>query len=232
MQGGGACELSLIVPACDLPDSLSSDYDPGADTWRAIQLGEGEAGFESVGVIVLNPPKAIECAVDKYLATTRLMAAGLPVPEPGVCASAESALEAFETLGGDVVVKPIVDDTASAADDAQRAGGQGQDLRDAQWQTAVRDNVAAERRRHLPPVERGAGRGGEADAQQPADGGQAMRHGRRPDREDQAVVAPTKAAPRGDRALQALRPRGARARADAALADDGDVCKLPTAGQG
>ena len=44
-------ELSLIVPACDLPDSLSSDYDPGADTWRAIQLGEGEAGFESVGVI-------------------------------------------------------------------------------------------------------------------------------------------------------------------------------------
>lgn len=63
--------------------------------------------LESRGVQVFNPPRAVECAVDKYLTTARLMAAGLPVPETVVCETAEAALEAFARLGGDVVVKPI-----------------------------------------------------------------------------------------------------------------------------
>ena len=65
------------------------------------------ARLEAAGVAVLNPPRSIECAVDKYLATARLQLAGLPVPETVVCEDAESALEAFAALGGDVVVKPI-----------------------------------------------------------------------------------------------------------------------------
>lgn len=65
------------------------------------------ARVEAAGVVVLNPPKAVECAVDKYLATARLAAAGLDVPETVVCENSESALEAFSQLGGDVVVKPI-----------------------------------------------------------------------------------------------------------------------------
>lgn len=63
--------------------------------------------LESAGVAVLNSPKAVECAVDKYLATARLEAAGLTVPATVVCEEAAAALEAFERLGGDVVVKPI-----------------------------------------------------------------------------------------------------------------------------
>lgn len=62
---------------------------------------------QAAGVPVLNPPRAVEVAVDKYLATARLQAAGLPVPETVTCETAEAALEAFEELGGDVVVKPI-----------------------------------------------------------------------------------------------------------------------------
>lgn len=65
------------------------------------------ARLEAQGVTVLNPPKAIECAVDKYLSACRLQAAGLPVPRTVVCEDAESALDAFDRLGGDVVVKPI-----------------------------------------------------------------------------------------------------------------------------
>jgi ribosomal protein S6--L-glutamate ligase len=65
------------------------------------------ARLEAAGVTVMNSPKAIECAVDKYLATSRLAAAGLPVPETVVCENADAALAAFETLGGDVVVKPL-----------------------------------------------------------------------------------------------------------------------------
>ncbi len=65
------------------------------------------ARLEARGVTVVNSPKAIECAVDKYLATSRLAAGGLPVPETVVCQDAEAALEAFGQLGGDVVVKPL-----------------------------------------------------------------------------------------------------------------------------
>jgi RimK family alpha-L-glutamate ligase len=62
---------------------------------------------EACGVRVLNPPRALEACVDKYLATVRLEAAGLPVPPTLVCQDADTALEAFERLGGDVVVKPL-----------------------------------------------------------------------------------------------------------------------------
>jgi ribosomal protein S6--L-glutamate ligase len=59
------------------------------------------------GVLVLNPPAALEACVDKYLATARLAAAGLPVPPTAVCQHADAAMEAFHALGGDVVVKPL-----------------------------------------------------------------------------------------------------------------------------
>jgi ribosomal protein S6--L-glutamate ligase len=59
------------------------------------------------GVAVVNSAKAIETAVDTYLATARLQAAGLPVPQTIVCQAAGDALAAFDLLGGDVVVKPL-----------------------------------------------------------------------------------------------------------------------------
>jgi len=59
------------------------------------------------GVAVLNPPRAVETCVDKYLATANLEAAGLRVPPTVVCQHADAALEAFDALGGDVVVKPL-----------------------------------------------------------------------------------------------------------------------------
>jgi ribosomal protein S6--L-glutamate ligase len=63
--------------------------------------------LQARGVPVLNPPAAVETCVDKYLATARLEAAGLPVPPTIVCQHAEAALEAYAALGGDVVVKPL-----------------------------------------------------------------------------------------------------------------------------
>jgi RimK family alpha-L-glutamate ligase len=65
------------------------------------------ARLEAAGTIVLNGPKAIECAVDKFLTTSRLAAVGVPVPETVVCEKSDAALQAFERLGGDVVVKPV-----------------------------------------------------------------------------------------------------------------------------
>ena len=63
--------------------------------------------LQAAGVRVLNPPRAVEICVDKYLATALLEAAGLRVPPTIVCQHADAALEAFTALGGDVVVKPL-----------------------------------------------------------------------------------------------------------------------------
>jgi ribosomal protein S6--L-glutamate ligase len=63
--------------------------------------------LEARGAIVMNPPRAVEICVDKYLASAKLQAAGLRVPPTIVCQYADAALEAFEQLGGDVIVKPL-----------------------------------------------------------------------------------------------------------------------------
>ncbi len=65
------------------------------------------ARLEASGTPVINPPKALEAAVDKYLASTLLAAAGLATPDTIVCQTAEQAMAAFNQLGGDVVLKPL-----------------------------------------------------------------------------------------------------------------------------
>lgn len=59
------------------------------------------------GARILNPPRALETCVDKYLTNVRLLQAGLPVPATIVCQRSDDALAAFEQLGGDIVVKPL-----------------------------------------------------------------------------------------------------------------------------
>jgi ribosomal protein S6--L-glutamate ligase len=63
--------------------------------------------LEMAGVAVVNPARAVEAAVDKFLATAKLRAAGLRVPRTAVCQTADEALEHFAALGGDVVLKPL-----------------------------------------------------------------------------------------------------------------------------
>jgi RimK family alpha-L-glutamate ligase len=63
--------------------------------------------LERKGVRIVNPPRTIETAVDKYLALARLAANGVPVPRTAVSQTVHQALVQFERLGGDVVVKPL-----------------------------------------------------------------------------------------------------------------------------
>jgi len=60
-----------------------------------------------LGVPCLNSPRAIERTVDKFLASALLARAGVPTPRTIACERVEDALEAFEELGGDVIVKPL-----------------------------------------------------------------------------------------------------------------------------
>ena len=62
---------------------------------------------EQHGVRCVNGPRALERTIDKSWAGAMLAAAGIPTPPTIVCERRESALEAFQRLGGDVVVKPL-----------------------------------------------------------------------------------------------------------------------------
>jgi ribosomal protein S6--L-glutamate ligase len=65
------------------------------------------ARLDQAGVVVMNPPRSLETAIDKYLTTAKLTAAGLLSPRTFVCQTVDDALAAFAELGGDVVVKPL-----------------------------------------------------------------------------------------------------------------------------
>ncbi len=65
------------------------------------------AAIEKQGILVYNPARSLELAIDKYVALSRLSAAGFPVPATHVGESCERAMSAFARLGGDVVVKPL-----------------------------------------------------------------------------------------------------------------------------
>ena len=84
------------------------------------------AQLADVGVRVVNSPRSIEVAVDKYLTTAKLQAAGLLVPRTATCQTWEQAMESFAALDGDVVVKPLF-------------GGEGRGI------TRVNDEAIAQR---------------------------------------------------------------------------------------
>lgn len=63
--------------------------------------------LERSGMLIINPPLAIERSVDKYCSLTLFQENGLPVPRTAVTESHDEALECFHELGGDVVVKPL-----------------------------------------------------------------------------------------------------------------------------
>jgi len=63
--------------------------------------------LEAAGHLIINPARALETAVDKYLALAKLQAAGLEVPRTRTCQTIDEAMQAFSDFGRDVVFKPL-----------------------------------------------------------------------------------------------------------------------------
>jgi len=113
--GGGPEGPQLRTP----PDGLRSDgvplFEADAVIARIIPSGSLEQiiyrvdalhWIEERGVPVINSPRAIERAVDKFYTSALLQEAGLPTVETVVCERAADAMAAVRELG-DVVIKPI-----------------------------------------------------------------------------------------------------------------------------
>ena len=65
------------------------------------------AELAQAGVRIVNTPRAMEIAIDKYLTTARLQRAGLRVPRTMTCQTVNQALAALEELNGEAVIKPL-----------------------------------------------------------------------------------------------------------------------------
>jgi len=63
--------------------------------------------LERRGLLVVNPPRAIEISADKYRSLTLIEEQGIPVPPTIITEDTEAAMRAFEELGGDIVIKPL-----------------------------------------------------------------------------------------------------------------------------
>jgi ribosomal protein S6--L-glutamate ligase len=59
------------------------------------------------GVPVINSPRALEIAIDKYLSLALLAEHGIPIPRTIVTQNAAEAVRAWEDLGRDCIAKPI-----------------------------------------------------------------------------------------------------------------------------
>lgn len=114
----GELTAAIGLPSASSNQELAPEYLPDLDAVivRSMPLGSLEQiifrmdclqRWEDRGVVVVNPPKSLEVAIDKWLTLHRLDAVGLPVPATMACQSRIDGMEAFERLGGDVVIKPL-----------------------------------------------------------------------------------------------------------------------------
>lgn len=106
---GGGRGTGFVVDGIDLLelDGILIRMMPPGSLEQVVFRMDALHRAAAAGVPVSNPPRAIEAAVDKYLSLALLSAAGITVPATWTGQTAEQALAAFDSLGGDVVVKPL-----------------------------------------------------------------------------------------------------------------------------
>ncbi|MCH2114003.1 MAG: RimK family alpha-L-glutamate ligase [Pirellulales bacterium] len=95
---------NLDLASCDA--LLVRSMPPGSLEQVVLRMN-ALARLAASGVQVVNSPRSIEIAVDKFLATMKLRDAGLRVPQTVACQTSDQAMEAFVAFAGDVVVKPL-----------------------------------------------------------------------------------------------------------------------------
>jgi len=63
--------------------------------------------IEAFGIQLINSRESLEIASDKFLTSIFLEYNNIPTPKTIVCEGTEDALQAFEELGNDIVLKPL-----------------------------------------------------------------------------------------------------------------------------
>jgi RimK family alpha-L-glutamate ligase len=104
---GGNPRISVRGFGIDDYDAVIVRRVPGGTAEQVFYRMDALRRIEDMGVKVINPPRGIEKAVDKYYTSALLEDAGINTPRTIVTESFSKAMKAFNELGGDVVVKPL-----------------------------------------------------------------------------------------------------------------------------
>jgi RimK family alpha-L-glutamate ligase len=65
------------------------------------------SAIEEYGIKLINSRESLEIASDKFLTSIYLEKYNIPTPRTIVCENPKDALDSFEELGGDIVLKPL-----------------------------------------------------------------------------------------------------------------------------
>jgi len=106
-SGGGVHVLGPDGAVLDALDLLIVRGLPRGSLEQVIFRMDALHVLAEEGVRCVNSPRAIERTIDKSWAGAVMALAGVPTPATIVCERYDDAMEAFDELGGDVVVKPL-----------------------------------------------------------------------------------------------------------------------------
>lgn len=103
---GGSPRLSAADTPLDGCDAVLMRIIPRGSLEQTVFRLDALQRLERLGVPVLNPARAIERTVDKFLTSALLEDAGLRTPRTVVAERFDDAMAAFHAMG-DVIVKPL-----------------------------------------------------------------------------------------------------------------------------
>jgi RimK family alpha-L-glutamate ligase len=103
----GRIDGDVAVPSLDGCDAVIVRGIPRGSLEQVIFRVDALHALAARRVTVVNGPRALERTIDKFLASALLARAGVPTPRTVACERRDDALEAFDELGGDVIVKPL-----------------------------------------------------------------------------------------------------------------------------
>ena len=106
-DGSSAAKPSGLVERPELWDACIIRSMPAGSLEQIVFRMDLLATLEAAGVRMINSPKGMECAIDKFLTLARCQRAGIRIPETLCCESAAQALEQFQAWGNVAVIKPL-----------------------------------------------------------------------------------------------------------------------------
>ena len=97
----------FLPPAIEAADIVVVRGMPGGGLEEVIFRMDLLGRLAARGTLVVNSPRGLEIAIDKYLSLARMAATGLPVPRTVVAQSPATIEAAWRSLGSDCIAKPL-----------------------------------------------------------------------------------------------------------------------------
>ena len=104
---GGLATEQFLPPVLAAADLVVVRGMPGGGLEEIVFRMDLLGRLAARGTPVVNSPRGLEIAIDKYLSLARIAAAGLPIPRTIVAQHPDAIQQAWHSLGRDCVAKPL-----------------------------------------------------------------------------------------------------------------------------